>query len=1198
MLSKTLCQCLLTSSLLMAACSPKSIPRYNKAIIDSEVKEEVVKTNNRVDEQVVDKKIRYSADVIKLTKQLQSLQPNETASFYMKIANRLYGEESQDKVFYQSAAYGGLLEVLTSLYIKAKENNRPVASQILSDFYDFFLSSCVEQSTGLCERLQHSLAQEKQTILLILEASEQQKDPLLKLKVLGAAYDLKSRRENKKLDEMYFQVALDVLTSVEVGKLSVTKKLIRKHLVNLLAINSQIHWDKITPTRIKQYVEIAPWQYNEKSNKALDELRYQLVTFLPSYFQKSEVIQKGLSKKIEETLQKASKNKKNLKQYPAFSNIDIKSVLQTNKLSAYLATQLYFQNIPVSVANSFVANIIKPGPVVEEIFSILKVLVRWDVAQLSLDSTEKLNQKFSQQETKTNAFFQETLDWSKSLVPMWTEFHTIRLWSARSFLDANIRLSELKDEEDIREFFGAVNRNILKTTVYPNMMAFAYFMAKTEWMAKVRVFWIEFKIDTTMVMDSMMTGHYTMPWFNFTNLKEDAGWRMEEKTALYRSEMLDALYYFYTTRAFEVYGINPDDFLKITAETIFKRRRSTYEATLEMQKNLYLPDNTVPSRMINWCESIQSNKNAEENLPFYWLGNYITPFNKLMDRSEINIRRNMFFGDWYQGNHKINQKSIIGESYMTTLDRYRLEFGPIFKALLNYREVAQRAAQKYPQLKIGNFENSNELLNEYRLLKLRFLGLSKHIAKRMLNCMFVASEETKRRIKANAFAQSLYFSQVIHPLMGLVKDGSMQVGEANNIIKEFHNNQPGVFDEIQVSNSGHVQFILSKQTYFLRVRDFLIKGKTFSHDRTGSVNIEPIVGPHLTISIPDNFLSDKENNQFIERTSFVPDYMKTFYNDDAEAFARDLSAKTTDRGRSIVSDSRFTSWDPYDGKKYVEYLRYAVEFEVQMYQMPGGEYLDYGNPECLALSIDELPSDCIKHNKADINNILNLMRKIVDVYRLTPDDQEYFALTNQQGWVGSEALNTVVALDTSVPHDFTSNSLPYSRLRGILDFPRIMLAEDYLGFTFLTEWDVELMKGQDRPGDLSCEGRRQGCYWKNEKIVAQEFFLAREKKPKLIFDMDLEIIQSDYRAVADNVKRKFGRVVSLEEKREQYLQKIKADAGSWGDHILINMYKSPSPIEAISTRYLNYQRDSEMFFSELTEGYFIKEPNWDSYIIK
>ena len=391
------------------------------------------------------------------------------------------------------------------------------------------------------------------------------------------------------------------------GQYELTKKLVRKHIINILGIANRVNWSQSDAVKISQFELIKPWKYDSKTGATLDALRKELLPFLPIYINLSEIVKNEMVSSVERQVEELKKNKKNLNQYPAYEGITLDHLLNYSTEVSYLILGVYFQKIGVTDVNSYIDSVINKGSFMDDSFKIAKLLVRWDVAQLSIYSTEKLYWKFSQQESKSQAFLQETLDWSKTLTPLWNEFHAGRSFVSERFLEANAKYSDNFDEIDVQNFFVAINRNILKTTVYPNMMAFAFYMAKTEWSATIRIWWFTIYLNTSMIMDYMMTGQYRNPWFNFTYLKKTRGfWRMEDKTTLFRSEIYDALYYFFTTNTFQTYKINADDFLSLIGKSLIKKRRVLFEKTLATQKELFLPDNAPSNYLAKWCEGLKT----------------------------------------------------------------------------------------------------------------------------------------------------------------------------------------------------------------------------------------------------------------------------------------------------------------------------------------------------------------------------------------------------------------------------------------------------------------------------------------------------------------------------------------------------------------------------------------------------------------
>ncbi len=1190
MLSKNLI-IIMTILGLLSACTSETIPDPQSSLPDNSSNENIAENVNQSNTTVDTN--RYSETHFAIRKLIEQEKWQQA---YDQLESQLYGPSSLDKAVYTSPAYSGFLELYVQLgkEIKQKGTEGAVAlwNQSLAQFEERFISPCIDPGQEICEMLGQALTGESSTVWLVLELADTKEDPVTKMKVLGAAYDIQNRRGSSRLEESYLKVALSVLASVEEGSASVSQDVQNQHLINVISLATKKDWTQPDAYKISWFKLIKPWRYEAQSSQALNDLRKELISFLPVFSRFDSEVSEGMKAVVEERIKKIMETRKDLSVYPAYSDIDLKTLMSAPAEVSYLAIEMYFQNVPVTDANAFVTNVADKAAFVDEMYEASKLLVRWDIAQLGIESTEKLSSKLGEQDAITNAFFQEVLDWSKTLIPIWTEFHTVRLWSVKTFIESNIKYSRKFNEIEIQEFFTSVNRNILRTVTFPNMLAFAYNMAKTEWAATIRILWLSFELDSTIIMDYMMNGQYFTPWFNFTNLTQERVWYKEDQKTLFRSDMFDALYYFFTTRTHENYGIEANEFVGLLAETLIKQRRTKYEETLLAQKQAYFQDNAPAINMIRWCQGIKNNQPEPEDIPYYSLSNYITTVILLLRADDLSGHPPFYYGDYYE----------LGgfERLHTTNDRYRLELEPILYTLNEYQEIVERIKEMYPSLEMGDLQESRDKIAQYEHFKMTYLGVQKAIMKKQDDCLFVAEKEAKRRVRENAFAQYDYFSKVIHPLMTKVKSGEISTEQANEVIQAFHGNQKGIGEYIDASNSDDPIYVIDQNSYLLRTRMFLTEGAKFESEFTGRIDVDPIVGSQLRIPVPSNFLEDPSNNPYMDDNTTTRYMYSMGYNADVETFAQAASARTTDESRAAIMTDRFTEWDQYELGKYAYIFRYVVEQQVIFYQIPEQRYYDVEKPNCWVTEVGDLGEDCVVEETATLDPIVKSMKNILFAYLLGEKDKRFFELAELQGWVGSNALHTVIEYDPTLQMNYMSDTYPYTAVAGIMDYPYELLSADTLGIGFQTEWDVEQAKGNDRPMDMSCAGQRDGCYWGWERSQAKEFFWARSKRPGFLFNYDYQIVEDDYERILNMVIPKYNRLIELERKSAEIINQVTSseEAAEYitkvGDRnmVEINMYLEPSELYGLDINFTNNERLFEKFFEEETEGFFLKEHNW------
>ena len=1162
--------------MLLSSCAEKILPNKKAVLPDSsaEKKVEEVKIEN------VSSKKRYTDKYFAIQRLIQD---EDYQGANLSLQKELYAENSLDKEVYTAPSYIGYLGLYADFLNRLNDlpddhKDKELLSISLDKFYDHFLKSCLTEELQSCDLLRNSLSQEVLVANVIFMLANREVNTIQKMKLLGAAFEVSRNQKIKQVEESYLQTGIKILDDFEKGHNELTKDLARKHRINILSIVKKINWTQGDAFKIRQFESIKPWGYDSKARTTLDVLKKELLPFLPIYINLSPVVRNGVISSIERKIAELKQDKKDLDHYPAYRGITLETLVDYSAEAYYLTLGVYFQKIGTVEANRYILSVIDKKSFIDECFAIMKNLVLWDVAQLSLYSTERLHWKFSQKDIKTEKFVSETFNWSKSLIPLWNDFHLKRSFFSKTFLEANAKYSDNFEESDVQKFFMAVNYNILKTTVFPNMMAFAFYMAKTaEWSAKIDILSFSTSLNTKKIMNVMMRGQYEKPWFEFTNLSGlDIG--------LSKNEMYDTLYYFFTTKTFQIYGINSDDFLLLIGKTLTKDRRGVFENILSRQKEQFLPDNAPINDLVKWCEGIESVNGhfEQENIHFYSLYQYVTP-------SLQYLKPLTSF-----------KYAPLRASLSTHNDRYRLELEPMIHTLDHYLSMAERVSSSHPTLAIGPLNKTKEFMRELDFLKMSYLGMQKFLFRKLGDCLFVGEKEAKRRSIDLAFAHFDYFSRVVHPLMVAVRNGTLGLDEANSVLKDFHGNSEGSLDRIDMTPSGDPLFLLSRLTYMLRTRMFLTSGVQFDGPHTDPFTLSPIVGNHLEIPIPENFIDDdpKKNKYLIQSIKF-------YFEAPPLDFAESVSNLTRDVLRGDSYDvTALTMWDIMDTQSYLQDMIYLLHYEVTMLQMPDQKYINVEKSECLDYERYQIQmEDCTvnekPHEKPHFMNIVEVMKNLLGVYAINDRQREYMELTNGEAWVGETGFQTIITFNLDISYDFSRRFSKYVQgLEGLFDLIYQMLDSDYLGSSFRTHWDIERENDSNSSDpfttssvDYSCEGQRKSCDWTNERDQAREFFLSRTKKPKFVFHYDFQIIADDFEYHKARVLTKYDLLMELESRGDEFIDYVKTEGG-FGDTVQVSIYKRPSELIPLSRKYLNNERKFERFFVEETEGFYLEDHEW------
>ena len=249
---------LLTVS-IFAGCSNESIPSHQKSIPEEDIRPIDIQQSEY---QEVSTSNRYNENHEKILNLLSSPTEANLASAFSLLKKHLLGENLENKEVYIQPTYGGFLELFVKTYFLSKKLNSD-EGKILSEtmrftFYESYIKSCIEGQSLECELMANGISQEKTTADLIFDIGKYTEDPFGRLDILGAAFDIKSLRENQALENLYTDTALEALAEVESGSKRLDKIDIQKHLRNLLTLNSNLDWGSATFSMVKRYKTIKP----------------------------------------------------------------------------------------------------------------------------------------------------------------------------------------------------------------------------------------------------------------------------------------------------------------------------------------------------------------------------------------------------------------------------------------------------------------------------------------------------------------------------------------------------------------------------------------------------------------------------------------------------------------------------------------------------------------------------------------------------------------------------------------------------------------------------------------------------------------------------------------------------------------------------------------------------------------------------
>jgi len=861
------------------------------------------------------------------------------------ISEELFAPNAVMADVYTTPNYVGYITLYVRLFKKweqSEDKSSAFYSEFktsLAKFKTWFLDSCASPELSECAIVDDSLSQEAGSVAITVYLASQEQDIAKKLALLGVSYDIKGNRAETKLSQMYIETVLALIELNKKGQSPISEKQYRQHSINVMNLLIVKPLSEVDPNDVKMFKALEAWKFTAPASDAIDFLRHDMLTLIPVYAKKDAEIAQKVQERNLEMLSEMTKDSFDLSTYPAYESTKIDDLKKASPMALYLLLNVYKQNIQTTEAGAFLANLPDRAQAIEEVYQLSRILVRWDIAQLSIKSTKALNAMFSEQAVKTQSFVQDVLDRSKNLTPEWTNFHYNRLTPLKKFVEVNIKYSKQTPVKEAKEFYFSINRNILKTAVYPNMFGFLYHMAKTEWKAKLQILWFTFTLDTLMIFDYLFTGQYKDPWFSFTDLQQTSGWTPDTQTTLLRSEIMDSFYYFFATKSHLEYGIKADEFITTVGETLLKPRIRAIDALIQVQDDIYLTEGTAADQFINWCKGLPL-RSASELIHFYRLHETITPYFESIRMNPQNTDVSLFFNDAYR-----NAVYPVSTKSSETNDRFKLEIMPIMHVISQMIGVSQRLGQKSPDIVAGGLTESLAYEKYLARVKKAYWGSQISIMNRFGNCNLDAAKEAKRRSFSVAFAEKAYMAQVVYPLMNKVVKNEMTADAANQMLASLFPRPEAFLDRIVNNNNGTASYTGTALGFMLRVRQYLTAGLKAENEAFGSIDIPAIVGSRLSIAIPADLIED-ENNPFLNPRVENERFIQFVQDMDVNEFSRAAAAKFTDELRVTPINDKISRWDQWEITEYLRPEAQRVEMLVQLYQLGEIEHYDFLNPAC------------------------------------------------------------------------------------------------------------------------------------------------------------------------------------------------------------------------------------------------------------
>ena len=258
------------------------------------------------------------------------------------------------------------------------------------------------------------------------------------------------------------------------------------------------------------------------------------------------------------------------------------------------------------------------------------------------------------------------------------------------------------------------------------------------------------------------------------------------------------------------------------------------------------------------------------------------------------------------------------------------------------------------------------------------------------------------------------------------------------------------------------------------------------------------------------------------------------------------------------------------------------------------EYYDFTKPECQDMYGTISEDLCLQSRTVELEELTSELLLGYDTLELTDKDLDYLRLVGEETYADYDHMGVLLKLDRHNSRaNYETGALPYQKLMGVYDLVFQMLHQEHLGILFQTVWDSFQSEGSMDRG-FGCSELRSGCYWPVAKDAAIEYFIARKKRSKLIFNMDTQVLENGYQVARKRLSSYFKLPLSIIESGEEVMAELRQ--GKPVD-FLFNTKKASPPLYPYSQTYSYFTRDIDKFYKEETESFFLEDnKDWSRFM--
>lgn len=266
--------------------------------------------------------------------------------------------------------------------------------------------------------------------------------------------------------------------------------------------------------------------------------------------------------------------------------------------TTYLVDQLFRGHWSVNEAANYFAGMRPNRAVKQQLFTDAEKYLKFRLAKMIRRTNEFMGGVFSDKDEKSTSKekFRTAIEESQRLTTEWNSLKD-QLRNLEKFVHQVGRDSdsdsELQEFKRLERIFDNLEKNINLLAVYPNMLVLAFFAAVENFNMVIRVWWFEFSLDATVIINwlfAQISSNPPRPWFDWGTDPADA--------KILKFENLYSVYYALKTNTFETIDealkkagtekeITATEFFKVMIERFLNHNRIFIKDFIDDQERAY-----------------------------------------------------------------------------------------------------------------------------------------------------------------------------------------------------------------------------------------------------------------------------------------------------------------------------------------------------------------------------------------------------------------------------------------------------------------------------------------------------------------------------------------------------------------------------------------------------------------------------------